>query len=240
MALFRKRPDRIRGVAGSLDGKTALVIDGSSGAGSGIVRVLAAAGASTHFATPNRPAADLLERELANSAGPVSGKHLDDPEPKSLGRLLETVEPDLVVVNPTSLDRSQQGLDVAIAVTFATQTADRWRDHGRIGVIVAVSEIDSNRTEAGAGALFANAMRRLATEYAPSGIRANTVATGPVGADRRGRPRTSRVSPLGHTAVHPVEVGKAVWFLLNDDLSAGMTGSVLTIDRGTSLLRPDW
>ena len=45
MALFRKGPDQIRGVAGSLDGRHIVVADGTAGPGPGIVRVVADAGA---------------------------------------------------------------------------------------------------------------------------------------------------------------------------------------------------
>ena len=83
-------------------------------------------------------------------------------------------------------------------------------------------------------------MENLAAEYAPNGIRVNAVAPGPVGANRRDNPLSSRATPLGHVTVHPVEVGKAVWFLVNDELSAAMTGTTLKIDRGASLLRPEW
>ena len=83
-------------------------------------------------------------------------------------------------------------------------------------------------------------MQRLAREDAPNGIRVSAVAPGQVGTHRRNRPIVSRVAPLGHASVHPVEVGKAAWFLINEDLSAGITGTTIKVDRGATLLRPEW
>jgi NAD(P)-dependent dehydrogenase (short-subunit alcohol dehydrogenase family) len=80
----------------------------------------------------------------------------------------------------------------------------------------------------------------MAAEYAPNAIRVNAVAVGHVEVGRRGHSVSSGASLLGHKAVHPIEVGKAVWFLLNPNLSSGLTGATLKIDRGASLTLPDW
>jgi NAD(P)-dependent dehydrogenase (short-subunit alcohol dehydrogenase family) len=125
-------------------------------------------------------------------------------------------------------------------VTLAESAAAQMRDGGRTGAIAVIAVVDSAREEAAGSAYLRAEARRLARLFSPNGIRINTVVVGHVAKNRRGQPVASRSAPLGHVSVHPVEVGKAVWFLLNDDLSAGVTGAELTLDRGVSLLRPDW
>ena len=114
------------------------------------------------------------------------------------------------------------------------------RDSGRIGAIVVIAAIASAREEAAGSAYLRTETARLARSFAPNGIRINTVAVGHVASNRRGNAVASRSAPLGHVSVHPVEVGKAVWFLVNDDLSGGFSGAELTLDRGASLVGPDW
>ncbi len=101
----------------------------------------------------------------------------------------------------------------------------------------AIATTDEN---ASGSAYLETATQSLAREHARDGIRINMILAGHVAVDRRGKPEHSKVSPLGRVSVHPVEVGKAAWFLANHDLNPAMTGESLKIDRGASLLRPEW
>ena len=235
--MFRKRPDRIKGIAGSLDSKKIVVVDGSIGAGPGIVRVMAESGAHTLFAGPDHVTVDLQLRKLIGSPLPVDGIALDQAEGELLYSVLEPV-PYAVVVNPSRLMMTPgDGIGPQEAVSFAEAAAVAMRDAGRTGSIVLVTGIDHDSPAAAAVAFLDSEMRRLARDVAANGIRVNAVAPGYVAVNRRGNPVASRVAPLGHSSVHPVEVGKAAWVLVNDNLSGGVTGATLTVDRGASLSR---
>lgn len=247
MAIFRKRPDRIRGIAGSLEATTVLVVDGSAGPGPGIVRVAAESGARVILAGPDRVSIDLQVRPLANAPGNVVAVVTAAADSTEQTKLLEGTSgvPDVVVVNPTTfaLDpdpetasrfRPQQ------CVAMAQSAATAMQDRGHTGSIVFVTEIDRQGATASASAYLKTEMRRLAAAVAPNGIRVNAVAVGHVAVNRRGHVVANRTAPLGHSSLHPVEVGKAAWFLMNDELSAGITGTTLVIDRGAALARPEW
>ncbi|MCP3995029.1 MAG: SDR family oxidoreductase [bacterium] len=234
--MFRKRVDRIRGIAGSLDGVTTLIIDAATQPGPGILKVVAEAG-STVFAASGNPA--MLDVEVGRLGG----------TPVAVSTVAGTVDDfssqqaplpdefDSLVLNPPI---TGDVAEVQPFLALASRVADNMRDRGRIGSIVFVSTIERPGPEGSVAGFLQAEMANLAGEFAPNGIRANAVAMGPIGANRRGNPLSSRATPLGHTTVHPVEVGKAVWFLINEQLSAGITGSTVTVDRGASLLRPDW
>ncbi|MGI9609555.1 MAG: SDR family oxidoreductase [Acidimicrobiia bacterium] len=246
--MFRKRPDRIRGIAGSLDNRRVLVADSVYGAGPGIARVMAEAGARVQLITPIEVDLDLQLRDLANTPEPVSGRTAPMTTLSDLTNLMGDLDPaiDAAIINPSGLDlgpsseTTNSQLTPQSAAELATLVATNMRDRGIEGSIVIVTGIPQ-RTPAGPAVAFLTAeMERLAAESAPNAIRVNAVAPGHVAVGRRGRAVSSGAGPLGHVSVHPVEVGKAAWFFVNDDLSYGMTGSTLTIDRGASLLRPEW
>lgn len=235
--MFRKRPDRIKGIAGSLDSKRALVVDGSVGAGPGIVRVIAESGASTTFAGPDHVAVDLLLPKLKDAPLPVVGIPLEQPGFDALEEFLDQM-PYAVVVNPSSMDLDgEDGFGPRAAARLARIAAEKMRDAGHTGCIVFVTGIDQRGPAASAIAFLRSEMEQLARDVAANGIRVNAVAPGHVAVNRRGKPVSSRVAPLGHSSIHPVEVGKAAWMLINDDLSDGITGATITVDRGASLIR---
>ncbi len=201
----------------------------------------AAAGAHTTLASPDRVAIDLQLRKLEDSPRQVEKRVVGSAT--DIDRLVngEAPLPDGLVVNPShfALDSDtvfspQQAVLVAGAVTRGI------RDAGRLGSVVFLTTIRHASVDSSGAAYLLAEMERLAHDVAANGIRVNAVATGQVAVNRRGKPISSRSSPLGHVSLHPVEVGKAVWFLLNEDLSGGITGATLTVDRGASLLRPDW
>lgn len=254
MAIFRKRPDRIRGVAGSLEGMTVVVADGTIGPGPGIVRVLAEAGARVLFSGPNAVSVDLQLRALGNTPHEIGGiVTTANTQEERLRLLAHSERPlDAVVVNASEVagtaatlgeDSDAEpvtGLTPHDAIALARLAVDNMRDGGREGNVVFVTGIDRGGPAAAALAVLQVEMEELARRVAPNGIRVNAVAPGQVSVNRRGHVVSSRASPLGHVSVHPVEIGKAVWFLVNANLSSGTTGTTLKIDRGASLLRPEW
>lgn len=243
MAVFRKRADRIRGIAGSLESKVVLVADGTHGAGPGIVRVFAEAGAAVTVAGADSPTVDIQLGRLGNMPHPVSGVVWDAKTDDGRGHLLDAVAAavEILIVNPaerTFADTPVLGPHDAVAL--AKTVAQQMQDRGHAGSIIFVTGIATADAEASAVAYLNTEMEQLARQTAANSIRVNAIAPGQVGSNRRGNPISSRVSPLGHVSLHPVEIGKAAWFLANDDLSSGITGSTLKIDRGASLLLPEW
>ena len=234
--MFRKRADKIRGIAGSLDGNVTLVIDAAAQPGPGILKVVAAAGATVFAASDNSAMLDVEVSRLGSTPVPVTAltTTISDLTMESVSLPEEL---DAVVLNPPLSD-DVSGVQPLLSI--ARRVAGNLRDRGRIGSIVFVSGIDRVGSEGSVASFVQAEMTNLAREFAPNGIRLNSVAMGPVGTNRRGSPLSSRVTPLGHSTVHPVEVGKAAWFLINEHLSAGITGTTITVDRGASLLRPDW
>lgn len=248
MALFSRRNDRIRGIAGTLEHQRVLVTGGASGAGPGIVRVLAAAGADVVFTDADHVAVDLLTRALETAAGRVTGMADRSWRDGGLPALLDAAgEPiDALVVNPSPTRPATEPADAARIIeeplALANLSVRQMLDSGRSGRVVFVTSIAADvlghDALAPGWAALEQGMRQLARDYARNAIRVNAVAPGTVSTSRRGRAITDRAAPLGHITIHPVDVGKSVWFLLNDELSAAITGSTLRIDRGVSLLAP--
>lgn len=250
MALFSRKNDRIRGIAGTLEHDRVLVTGGAAGAGPGIVRVLAAAGAAIVFTDPDHVAVDLLAREVESSARPVVGladrSWAGDGLPALLAAAGDPI--DALVINPAPAEPVEGPAGAVRIIEKPLALADlairRMLDTGRSGRIVFVTsvaaEILGHDLLAPGWAALEQGMRQLARDYARNGIRVNAVAPGTVAAGRRGRAVTDRTAPLGHVTIHPIDVGKGVWFLLNDDLSAAITGTTLRVDRGLSLLTANW
>lgn len=243
MAIFRNKADKIRGVAGSLDGNIVLVADGTSGAGPGIARVFAEAGAAVAIAGSDPASIDVQLHHLGSTpiqAIAVPGHTGTDADRQQL--IANAPGPiDSLILNAAHHSLTDTpGMGPLGIVALAKLVATRMQDRGHAGNIVFITGIDRAGPETPAMTLLASEMIELARLLAPNAIRVNAVVPGEIGVNRRGNPLPNRVSPLGHVSVHPVEVGKAAWFLANDQLSGGITGATLKVDRGASLLRPEW
>ena len=243
MAIFRNKADKIRGVAGSLAGNLVLVADGTSGAGPGIARVFAEAGAAVVVAGSDSATIDVQLRGFGNPpievAGVVAEPGTDAGRVQLIASMPRSIDTLILNASHLALDDSS-GMGPLEIVVLARLVAAQMQDRGHPGSIVFITGIERVGPDTPAVTLLASEMIELARLLAPNAIRVNAVAPGEVGINRRGNPVPNRVSPLGHVSVHPVEVGKAAWFLANDQLSAGITGTTITIDRGASLLRPEW
>jgi 7-alpha-hydroxysteroid dehydrogenase len=146
----------------------------------------------------------------------------------------------------TSLRLSQ-----AVAKRMIAQAEADGREEGMIGSIINISSIAARRTQAGllgysiSQAALDQATRSLAVALAPRRIRVNSVAFGSVMSaslkaslkeNSELRPEICAHTPMGRIA-KPDEVADAAQFLASD--GAGfMTGQVLTVDGGRTLLDP--
>ncbi len=146
---------------------------------------------------------------------------------------------------------SREGFAVAneISAYSLVAAAHRAADlmAGRAGSIVTLTYIGSQRALPSynvmgvAKAALESAVRYLAAELGPRGIRVNAVSSGPIetlsssaipGLDRM-LAASAAQSPLRRN-VSQREVGDAVSFLCSD-LAAGVTGQVLYVDGGLSI-----
>jgi NAD(P)-dependent dehydrogenase (short-subunit alcohol dehydrogenase family) len=240
MAIFRRQPERIRGIAGTLEKKPVLLFDAVEEPGPGIARVLAEAGAHLFLVAVDKIGLELQIAGLRNSPGEVVALTADDHSEEDMRQIVQRVKEPLeaAIINPAP---SQTGHPVPDHASFlARLIADGMRDRGSSGSLVLITGIPRRGEWSSRVAYLEAEMERLAVTYASNAIRINAVAPGHVAVNRRGHSTSSGVAPLGHQSVHPIEVGKAVWFLINDDLSSGITGTSLKTDRGGSLLLPDW
>lgn len=125
------------------------------------------------------------------------------------------------------------------------------QEEGPVGTIINLSTIAARRAQCDllaysvAGAAIDQATRSLAVALAPHRIRVNAVAFGSVMSASLQeslkdhpdwRKRITEVTPLGRIAA-PTELAEVVQFLASDG-SGFMTGQVLTVDGGRSLVDP--
>jgi NAD(P)-dependent dehydrogenase (short-subunit alcohol dehydrogenase family) len=194
----------------------------------GLIRVMAESGAFVLAAAVDHAMLDVTIGKITTPPHPITAIPELYPLPEHIDDLI--VNPPL----PADLQSSQSAIELAEAV--ATDMQNR----GHPGTIVFVTPIERTGPGGSIAAFLRGEMENLAARLAPNAIRVNAVATGPVGSTRRGQPQSHRATPLGHVTVHPVDVGKAVWFLVNSGLSAAVTGTTLRVDRGAAVVRPDW
>lgn len=176
---------------------------------------------------------------LVNASRQVATTDPLDPEDGTVASLLEQ---NLM----TALRLSQ-----AVAKRMISQAENDGRAEGIIGSIINISSIAARRTQAQllgysiSQAALDQSTRSLAVALAPKRIRVNAVAFGSVMSaslmsslkeDSELRPAICAGTPMGRIA-KPSEVADAAQFLASD--GAGfMTGQVLTVDGGRTLLDP--
>jgi hypothetical protein len=230
--MFRKRADRIKGVAGSLDARRILITDAVGGAGPGIVQVTARAGAEILASSADTAMLDVVIAGIDTPPLPIVAL----PAPAAVHESLPARIDDLVINVPPGNDIESMTVWLGLIEAATVDMQDR----GHAGNVVIVSSIERSGRTGSISSFMQHELEDLATRLAPNGIRANAVRCGPIGSTRRGQPRATQATRLGHVTVHPVDVGKAVWFLLNNEMSAAITGATIRVDRGASLTRPEW
>ena len=238
-----------------LDGKRVLVTGAAQRLGAVIARTFADCGAAVvvHCFQSSEDAEQLI---ASLPPCPASFRHetvsCDLADLDAVRRMAETVGPVDILVNNAAMwirgDTPRNELDRQEAVNhtapcklirlFAALRPDG-REFTAVNILdAAVLSGSGSATpyEAAKAALYHDTFA-LARELAPH-VRVNAVAPGPVFAPRelgsRGMKRTPGTLPLKHP-VDPLDVARAVVFLAS---APSVTGAVLPVDCGQSLLPP--
>ncbi|MFN2315800.1 MAG: SDR family NAD(P)-dependent oxidoreductase [Gemmatimonadales bacterium] len=240
---------------GLVQGQTAVVVGAGPNTGQGIASVLGSEGA--RLLVTNASGADLGQvldslREAGLDAAKLEGDITSSRDTAALLAMLDRLgwTPDILVLNvgvhsregAESLGESERVFrtNVAGPLWLARQVAERMRTRSTPGAIIFISSIHQqlwrgDASYSGSKAALTMAMRELALELVPAGIRINGVAPGWVAADADGRPVPHRLTPLYQTSTPPAAIGQAVVFLASRVMSGHMTGAVLTVDGGATL-----
>lgn len=245
-------------------GKVALITGGTRGIGFAAARALASSGASVMLSSRKADNCEAAEMALRAEGATVAAHPSHAAREEDIRRLIEiTLEQfgrlDIVVanagINPTFdalTDLSEESwariLDTNLGGPL--RLARHALPHvSSGGAMVLVSSINAGFGMKGSGAYAISkagleAMtRQLAVEWAERGIRVNAVRPGTTRTDmvRRLMERDHfqddlmRTTPLRRVA-EPEDIGNVIAFLASD-AARHMTGQVLTIDGGQSILR---
>ncbi len=152
------------------------------------------------------------------------------------------------------LDTSRAGYHVAMDVSayslvrLAKEAVPLMTTGGNGGAMVALTYNASQRVVpsynvmGSAKAALEHAVRQLAFELGPRGIRVNAISAGPVNtlsargvAGFTGMLQAARDKAPLKRDIEPEEVGKAALFLLSD-MSSGVTGEILYVDAGYNIM----
>ena len=245
-----------------LDGRVIVVTGAGGGIGGGIVRRLAAAGATVVAHTRSSPVEHLVD-----AAGePVVAVTADLAEPDGAERVVQAaldsggridglvnnagIQP---VVHFTEMSDGEwtEMIDTNLTAVhrLTRATAEAMRAEGTGGSIVHIASIEGRQPTdfhghyATAKAGLVMHARAAAGAYGPHGIRVNSVSPGLI--DRpgladdwpEGVARWHAAVPLGRMGT-PEDVGDACVFLCSD-LARWITGTDLVVDGGV-LTRPTW
>ncbi|HEY0575320.1 MAG TPA: SDR family oxidoreductase [Pseudonocardia sp.] len=244
-------------MAGSLEGKVALVTGGSRGIGAGVAKRLAADGASVALTYANsKDQADQVVADIAAAGGTAAAIRADSAvEADVVASVTETVrrygQLDILVNNAgggafATLDEmATADIDriLAVNVRAVILTIRESLTHlGPGGRIINIGSINAERVPfagisvyAASKGAIAGLTRGLARELAPKGITINNVQPGPVDTDTN--PADGPAAPLMLAAMaldrfgDVSEIGAFVSFLAGPD-SGYITGANLNIDGG--------
>lgn len=194
-------------MAGSLDGKVALVTGAGKNIGRAIALRLARDGATVVVnGRSNRDAVEAVVAEIAAMGGRALPQMADIADPAAVARMAEAVEREVggvdIAVSNAGLRRQTAFLDISLAewreimsvaldgaFLLAQAVVPQMIRRGG-GAIVALSGISThlgtpNRAHVSASkAGLEGLMRALAVELAPHGIRCNAVAPGTIDTQR--------------------------------------------------------
>ena len=243
-----------------LENKVALVTGGSRGIGAGIVKRLAAEGATVAFTYAQAAeAATAIVSEIEAAGGKALKIVADNHSPEAVTQAVEqTVKAfgriDILVNNAGIYvanilqDYTLQEYDAIMAVNvravfLASQAAARHMQPG--SRIITIGSNMADRVTDSHGALYAMSKSALiglnkgmARDLGPKGITANLVQPGPVDTDMN--PATSNFADSARSRMAiqqygtPAQIAGLVAYLASEE-SAFMTGAALTMDGGYSI-----
>lgn len=254
-------------------GKVALVCGGGSGIGRATAVLFARLGATVVITGRTQEKLDTVVEFSQRKGTRLYGFAAQLREHEQVVTLFERIEadvgvPDLLVncaggqFPQNAIDLSPKGWNAVITnnlnnTWFVMQrAAQRWRDHARGGSIVNVIVVLERgmpgvaHTQA-ARAGIVGAMRTVAVEWAPLGIRVNCVAPGLTASEGLDvyPPEAVAEFPLANPLKRPgttMEIAESCVFL-SAPAASFITGEVLTVDGGGKLWgelwlagRPDW
>ncbi len=246
-------------------GKTAIITGASRGIGLGVAQQLVSEGARVVITARDQA---TLDSAVATLGGPevavaVAGS-ADDPEHQALTvqRAVDVFGSLDLLVNNTGVNfasgplidldldagRKTVEMNCIAALSWIQQAHRVWMgSHG--GAVVNVSSVGGVRPAPGIGiygaskAMLTYLTAQLGAELGP-GIRVNAVAPGVVKTKFAGALYADREEavaatyPLKRLGV-PSDIASVVAFLLSDD-ATWMTGQLLVVDGGVTLLGVDW
>ena len=239
-------------MAGSLDGKIALVTGGLSGIGAAVAARFAAEGAQV-------VAADITADTKIIGDGAIAPVWLDVAEPGSCAGLMQGIRQRYgrldILVNSAGIGADLSFLNTPVDVfdrvyavnlrgTFLIgQEAARLMCEAGVGSIVNLSSVSGMRGNLGRAAYGASKAgvvllsQVMAVELASEGIRVNVISPGPIETplvavvhDQAIRDAWDRFVPMRRYG-QPDEIASAALFLASDAASY-ITGQVLAVDGG--------
>ncbi|GAA2651588.1 SDR family NAD(P)-dependent oxidoreductase [Paractinoplanes durhamensis] len=243
----------------SLTGRTALVTGSTDGIGAAIARTLADAGAHVVVSGRDTARGEKVVAGIAERGGSATFVRADLAEGGPAVRALAAAAGpvDILVNNAAMLitpaptaDVDEELIDRALAInvkaafllTGAIAPAMAARGGGAIVNMGSVNGLGGTARSAlysVTKAAIHSLTMSFADEYAPVGVRVNTVAPGPTMTDKvigMGEHITAMVARFpSRRASTPDEVAKAVLFLAGDD-AANIHGATLSVDGGAAAM----
>lgn len=241
-----------------LKGKNVLITGAGGTIGKSIAVEMARQGANISFTDSDESKVKALEQQLGSFSEHSSGFVGDITSKEDIKGLCNWLKKkntviDILVNNVgitlgvtsilnTNFENMSQILDTNIIgpVYLTRLIVENMFSEGIKGSIIFISsihqwsvskDISYSASKAAVGA----AVRELALELAPHGIRVNSIAPGWVAQDPKGEVLPFSKGPLHKKSIHPQFIGRTAVYLASNYYSEFTTGTTITIDGGLSL-----